>query len=118
MSDWSVVGIYLQHAGEEALREEEAREPIAGHLGVLHPPPEKVDARVKVHDPAGEWLQAGVPHAGPHHRHLVVEQALVHFLQLPAHYHQPLDRLLQLQQRATDPLLQLDEAHLTNVHQH
>mmetsp|Transcript_18745 Transcript_18745/g.47533 ORF Transcript_18745/g.47533 Transcript_18745/m.47533 type:complete len:280 (+) Transcript_18745:541-1380(+) len=92
--------VHLKHAGHEALREEEARQPEAARQPVLQPAAHERDARVVVLDPGRERLERRVRPARPQLGHLVVEHRVVHGLQLGAHHHQALERLLQLRQRA------------------
>lgn len=60
-----LAGVHLQHARQEALWEEEARQPEAGRGALLQPRPHEGDARDIVLDPGGQWLEGGVANLGP-----------------------------------------------------
>ena len=59
---------------------------------------DEVDSEGEVFDPRGEWFERGIRRTLPLLGHLFVQEGLVDQLQLFAHHHQPLDRLLQFLQ--------------------
>mmetsp|Transcript_34219 Transcript_34219/g.81574 ORF Transcript_34219/g.81574 Transcript_34219/m.81574 type:complete len:561 (-) Transcript_34219:3549-5231(-) len=103
----------LQRRRHVALREEEGRHPEALGRALHDPLLHEVDALQEVLEPGAERLEREVPDVGPEGGHALEEERLVHTVELRAHHDEPLDRALQLRQRAPDLLEHLVElAHL------
>ena len=64
--------IGLQCPRHEAMREEEAGEPVARGVATLKPGSHKFHAVVQISDPGGQGLQAGVSDGLPIGRHLIL----------------------------------------------
>ena len=64
--------IGLQCPRHEAVREEEAGEPVARGVPALQPASHKFHALVQISDPGGQGLQAGVSDGLPIGRHLIL----------------------------------------------
>eukprot|EP00640_Fibrocapsa_japonica_P001430 CAMPEP_0113939620 /NCGR_PEP_ID=MMETSP1339-20121228/5909_1 /TAXON_ID=94617 /ORGANISM="Fibrocapsa japonica" /LENGTH=385 /DNA_ID=CAMNT_0000943189 /DNA_START=95 /DNA_END=1249 /DNA_ORIENTATION=- /assembly_acc=CAM_ASM_000762 len=88
----------LLGAGQERLREVEPRDPEHVRDAVLDPLPDELQALNQVVHPAGQRLHRGVGLVLPRGRHLVNGDGLAHVLQLCAHHHQALQRLVELGQ--------------------
>mmetsp|Transcript_19151 Transcript_19151/g.64150 ORF Transcript_19151/g.64150 Transcript_19151/m.64150 type:complete len:300 (-) Transcript_19151:99-998(-) len=102
--------VVLSRAGDEGLREEEARDPEDGRLPVVHPALEESDALREVAHPAAQRLARRICLLGPEVRHLIIEDRVEDRLELCRHYNQALDSLLDVGEAGSDHDQELVEA--------
>lgn len=73
-------GVCLEDGSDEAMRKEEAREPVSAGVAFQHPSPDEIDSLLEVLEPARQLCQGCVGDLSPVRRHLVTEEALIHLV--------------------------------------
>mmetsp|Transcript_4435 Transcript_4435/g.12879 ORF Transcript_4435/g.12879 Transcript_4435/m.12879 type:complete len:223 (+) Transcript_4435:540-1208(+) len=100
--DHVLARVVLHRPREESLREEESGDPKGRRDAVVDPRLDKIYPPLEIRDPRREGLEGRVGHFGPHGRHLVVEEARRHLVELLGHDDEALECLEQVLQAPVD----------------
>ena len=101
-SDVVLSGVVLLGSSEEAVREEEPRDPILGRNAFVDPLLEPAESLQEILDVSSKSLQGWIALIEPHLGHLAVLQAVKSCLQVSGEEHFSLDCFLEVAERVPD----------------